>query len=70
MGLTIHIGAQLHGELRGVCYPLVIFNCPEVVDSKNSCEEPSEDAKCVRVERRLVLSAEVAVAALLRSSAA
>ena len=25
MGLTMHIGAHNHGELRGVCYPLIIW---------------------------------------------
>ena len=31
MGLTIHIGAQLHGELRGVCQPFLSTYRTEVV---------------------------------------
>ena len=31
MGLTIHIGAQLRGEPRAVCYALLIYFRTEVV---------------------------------------
>ena len=31
MGLTIHIGAQVHGEPRGICYRVIITFSTEVV---------------------------------------